>query len=59
MKKGPFDSKVLKSMIVSILNALVYIHSKGIIHRDLKLDNILNYKQNDFKDLRIIDFGLS
>jgi len=43
----------------SILSKLEYIHSKGIIHRDLKLDNILNYSNSTTNDLRIIDFGLS
>ena len=46
----------------SILEGLSYIHSKGIIHKDLKLENILNFRKHEddcFDDLRIIDFGLS
>ena len=38
---------------------MTYIHSKGIIHRDLKLENIILKGPNSYKDLRIIDFGLS
>ena len=39
-----------------LINGLEYIHQKGIVHRDLKLENILLSKTNL---LKIIDFGLS
>jgi serine/threonine protein kinase len=36
------------------------MHNLGIIHRDLKLDNILlNSKETGVYDLRIADFGLA
>ena len=40
-----------------LINALEYIHSKGIAHRDLKPENLL-LSQNK-KSIKIIDFGLS
>lgn len=39
-----------------IVRAIHYVHSKKIIHRDLKLENILLDAQNRCK---IVDFGLS
>lgn len=42
----------------SITEAVAYIHEKGVIHRDLKLANILLNDQNDFTSVKIIDFGL-
>lgn len=39
-----------------MVRAMMYIHSQGIIHRDLKLGNILI---NDQMDVKICDFGLS
>jgi len=46
----------VKQMIYSILNALAFMASKGIMHRDLKPGNILLEKGGKIK---IIDFGLA
>jgi serine/threonine protein kinase len=35
------------------------IHEKGIIHRDIKHDNILLEEKEDSKRLILIDFGLA
>ncbi|GME86335.1 unnamed protein product [Ambrosiozyma monospora] len=41
-----------------ILDAMSYVHSKGISHRDLKPDNIL-ISQDDPVAVKITDFGLA
>ena len=38
-----------------LLNAIAYIHSKGIFHRDIKPENILLTGNK----LKLADFGLS
>lgn len=38
---------------------MYYLHSYGIAHRDLKLENILMVDPTDNTDLKIVDFGLS
>lgn len=45
-----------RQLFKQIVRAVHYIHSKKIIHRDLKLENILLDSQNRCK---IVDFGLS
>ena len=46
-------SKIMKS----VLSAVSYIHEKGVIHRDLKLANILIQDKNNLRSIKIIDFG--
>lgn len=40
-----------------LLNALNYVHEKGIAHRDIKPENVLFEKKT--KLVKIIDFGIS
>lgn len=42
-----------------LLKVLKYIHSHGIIHRDLKLENILMTSKTGFCDFKLADFGLA
>mmetsp|Transcript_32048 Transcript_32048/g.43750 ORF Transcript_32048/g.43750 Transcript_32048/m.43750 type:complete len:418 (-) Transcript_32048:252-1505(-) len=42
-----------------VLQGIHYLHSLGVVHRDLKLDNILLQGNGPNSDLKIADFGLS
>jgi serine/threonine protein kinase len=41
------------------VSALDYCHNHGLIHRDLKLENILLKRPNDITHIKIIDFGIA
>ena len=46
-------------LIKQIVDAVRYIHDRGIIHRDLKLENFMFSNESAGSELRMIDFGLS
>lgn len=55
-RRKELDENDTRRFFKQIVRAVHYIHSKNIIHRDLKLENILLDSQNRCK---IVDFGLS
>ena len=48
--------KTIKSLSFQILKGIAYLHNSGIIHRNLKSDNILI---TDRHQIKITDFSLS
>ena len=46
-------------LVKQMLSAVRYLHSKGIVHRDLKLENFLFSSRSDDSELKMIDFGFS
>ena len=66
--RKPFSEEVVQYLMRQIVNGLSYLHGKHILHRDIKLDNILvkfdseeeRQKRNMLKaKVKIIDFGFA
>lgn len=57
-KLKKFDEKAALKFTYSLISALDYLHSQNIVHRDIKLENIVYI--NDFSDdFKLVDFGLA
>ncbi|MDE3017640.1 MAG: protein kinase [Nitrospirota bacterium] len=56
LKKGPWPVKQVLVLAAQICDALGYAHKQGVVHRDIKPDNILTGKGGGIK---IADFGLA
>ncbi|KAL3117408.1 hypothetical protein niasHT_000159 [Heterodera trifolii] len=55
-KNGPVDEATCRGWILQLTKALAYLHRKRIVHRDLKLENILVYSD---EQLKLLDFGFA
>ncbi|KAL6600030.1 kinase-like protein [Neocallimastix sp. 'constans'] len=53
---GKFPEKLIANYTVKILEGLEYLHTKGVVHCDLKAANVLTTKSGDVK---LTDFGVS
>ena len=68
MYRKPFSEEIVQYLMKQIIEALQYLHNNHIIHRDLKLENILvHFKNPNDKNIlnmygaqiKIIDFGFA
>lgn len=55
-KFGPFHETLVSIYIKQVLTGLAYLHSQGIVHRDIKGANILTTKKGVVK---LTDFGVA
>ncbi len=54
-REGRFSEQKIQKILQQLLPVLAYLHSKGLIHRDIKPDNLMR-RRSDGK-LMLIDFG--
>ena len=57
--QGKLTEDKAARIVIRLLKLLIYLEEKEIIHRDIKLNNILFLESQDETDIKIIDFGLA
>eukprot|EP00587_Corethron_hystrix_P002603 CAMPEP_0113304988 /NCGR_PEP_ID=MMETSP0010_2-20120614/4780_1 /TAXON_ID=216773 ORGANISM="Corethron hystrix, Strain 308" /NCGR_SAMPLE_ID=MMETSP0010_2 /ASSEMBLY_ACC=CAM_ASM_000155 /LENGTH=591 /DNA_ID=CAMNT_0000159287 /DNA_START=256 /DNA_END=2031 /DNA_ORIENTATION=- /assembly_acc=CAM_ASM_000155 len=57
--RDPYTESQAASIVGKVLSALTYMHSRNIIHRDIKYENIMFENQGPDAEVKLIDFGLS
>jgi len=55
-KGGVLPEREVRLLAVKIAEALAYAHGKGVIHKDIKPQNVM---VTDGRDVKILDFGIS
>ena len=60
LERHPHISEADKAALVrKMLSAIHYCHSRGIMHRDIKLENFVFDSELEDAELKLIDFGLA
>jgi serine/threonine protein kinase len=62
MKKRNFSvpDEMSRTIISKIANAIYYMHRMSIVHRDIKLENVMMTRDSDINsEPKLIDFGLA
>src|SRR5437868_1549347 len=59
LQSGPLSLDEVRQLFVPLVQAIAYIHRRGVIHRDLKPTNILLDEQDGQIYVRLIDFGIA
>jgi|TARA_B110000503_G_scaffold136037_1_gene217685 serine/threonine protein kinase len=56
---GLYDESDARIVMGKMLDAIAFMHARGVVHRDLKLENLVLAKPDDLSSVTLVDFGLA
>jgi calcium-dependent protein kinase len=57
--RDPYTEQEASGIVQGLMSAIAYLHSRNIVHRDLKFENIMFVNKSPTAEVKLIDFGLS
>jgi calcium/calmodulin-dependent protein kinase I len=57
--RGSFSEEDTRVIFRQLLRGIQCMHSNGVVHRDIKLDNIMLAADGDFSSVTLVDFGFA
>lgn len=58
-EQGPMDVELAVELTVQACEALAEAHGRGIVHRDVKPENLFVVERDGMLSLKVLDFGIS
>jgi len=58
-QRSGFDEPTAARIMKGLLEAVAYLHARGLVHRDIKPENILFETKQEDSPIKLIDFGQS
>ncbi|KAK1130917.1 hypothetical protein K0M31_017223 [Melipona bicolor] len=55
----PFSEQQASRIMRQLASAVRFMHSRGVVHRDLKLENIVFVDESEDSPVKIVDFGFA
>lgn len=60
LSNGPATEEFACKILYGVFSAVAYLHERGVVHRDIKAENLIFFKNSYGEDsLKLIDFGFS
>jgi eukaryotic-like serine/threonine-protein kinase len=59
LERGPLAPEQAISLLLPIAEALALAHSRGVVHRDLKPDNVFIAREGSVVQPKLLDFGIA
>lgn len=57
--RNGYGEQLAATFIEKMLSAIIYCHHHGVVHRDIKLDNMIYEDEREEAELKLIDFGFA